>query len=365
MRYKRKKVFDETYIKNIKLRNRIIRSATWERAANDNGTLTNKLYKIYNQLSKGELGLIITGFANVLVSEKPQPKMMGIYDDSFIEEYKKLTNLIHNNNSKIVMEIVCGGSQSLYNLGKKVILGPSAVPEMKTGIIPKEMTKSDIIKLIKSFANAAYRIKASNFDGVQIHAAHGYLLSQFLNPYYNQRKDLYGGSIEKRSRIIFEIYEKIREKVGKDFAVLIKLNCRDFVDDEFTFEESKFVCKKLAEMGIDAIEISGGIKASGEISRLNILKENDKAYFEQYACQIAEEVEKPIILNGGIRSLETINRILRTTKIEYFSLSRPFLAEPHFVKRWLEGNIKKSRCISCNKCFSNKGNICIFSKKNN
>jgi len=351
----------------MELKNRFVRSATWENLADKKGHMTVKLLRVYQNLAEGQVGLIITGCSYVIEGEKEHPGMMGIYDDCFIEEYKKLTEIVHGYGSKIVLQFGYGGSQtSRKNVKNGTIWGPSAVPEMKTGIIAKEMTKEDINILIKVFGKAASRAKAANFDGVQIHAGHGYLFSQFLNPYHNQRTDKYGGNIRNRARIIFELYDEIRDKVGKSFAVMIKINCRDFVKKELTFEESKYVCKELTKKGIDAIEISGGIKAANELSssgRKNINTSEEEAYFKNYAAKIAQEIEIPIILVGGIRSIQTAENILKETKISYFSLCRPLLAEPDLIKRWLEGDRRKSKCISCNRCRTPEGNFCIYNRE--
>lgn len=357
-------LFDKIKINQMELKNRFVRSSTWENVADEKGHLTEKLFNVYENLAKGQVGLILTGYAFVMENEQPNPGMMGIYDDSFIEEYKKLTDMVHSYDSKIVLQIAYGGTQTRYNTDNRVIWGPSAVPEMETGVVAKEMSKKDIEMLIKAFGDAAARAKASGFDGVQIHAAHGYLLSQFLNPYHNQRNDEYGGRIENRARIIFEVYDEIRKRVGNDYAVLIKINCQDFVEKGLTFKESMYVCKELDKKGIDAIEVSGGTWAAKKLGfrRLNINSSDKEAYFKSYAAQIAKEIKAPVILVGGLRSIETMERILAETEIDYFALSRPLIAEPDLIKRWYEGVRTKAKCISCNRCQTPEGIICFFNR---
>ncbi len=238
----------------------------------------------------------------VTVDEQPNPGMMGIYNDSFIEEYKEFTDKIHKFDTNIILQIVYGGSQTNFNVGERIILGPSAVAHRIYGVTPKEATKEDIRGLIESFADDSLRAKKSGFDGVQFHAAHGYIYSQFLSPYYNKRTDEYGENIENRARIIFETLAAVRRKVGRDFPVLIKINYSDFIEDGFSFEDCKYVCKRLEELGIDAIEISGvvGAKTEDRTVREKGLKylENE-SYFRKYAAEIAEEVNVPVILVGG------------------------------------------------------------------
>ncbi|MTI79584.1 MAG: NADH:flavin oxidoreductase [Firmicutes bacterium] len=358
-------LFDSTKINNIELNNRFIRSATWENKADQKGHLTDELLKVYQELAKGQVGLIITGYAFVIKDEQPNPGMMGIYDDSFIKDYKKLTDAVHQHGSKIVLQIAYGGTQTNYRPENRVIWGPSTVPEMATGVVAHEMTKDDINTLVKAFGDAASRAKSAGFDGVEFHGAHGYLLSQFLNPYHNQRTDEYGGDIENRARVIFETYNEIRRRVGEDYAVMIKINCRDFVEQELTFEESLYVCKELSKRGIDAIEVSGGIAAAKELGaqRKKINSTEKEAYFEEYAAEIAEQVDTKVILVGGIRSLDVMDRLLSETKIDYFSMARPFLSEPDLVKHFQEKSKTKARCVSCGSCYTPEGNYCVtFSK---
>lgn len=362
-----KKLFDNTTLGNINLKNRFFRSATWEAMADEKGHMTDELYRVYEDLAKGGIGTIITGYAFVTEDEQPNPGMMGIYDDSFISEYKEFTDKIHSFDTNIILQIAYGGSQTTFNVGQRTILGPSAVPHDICGITPKEATKEDIEYLIESFADASLRAKKSGFDGVQLHGAHGYIYSQFLNPHYNKRTDEYGGSIENRSRIILETLRAMREKVGKDFPILIKINSSDFMEDGLTFEECKYVCRKLEELGIDAIEISGVLGAKQEdktVEEKGLSYLEKESYFRKYASEIAEEIDVPIILVGGNRSFSLMEDILNNSKITYFSLSRPFLREPDLINRWKRGDKSKAKCISCGKCRGENGNLCIFNRTN-
>jgi 2,4-dienoyl-CoA reductase-like NADH-dependent reductase (Old Yellow Enzyme family) len=359
-----KTLFDKSKLLNIELKNRFIRSAQWERMADDKGHLTQDLIDNYIELAKGGVGIIITGYSTILESETPAPKMMGIYDDSFIDEYKGLVNEIHKYGTKIIMQIVHGGSNSAYKANERRILAPSAVENPATKFVPEEMTENEILSVIKSFADAAGRIKKSGFDGVQLHAAHGFLLSQFLSPYFNKREDKYGGTIENRSRIIIETYNAVKESVGNDFAILVKINCDDFMDNGLTFQDSLYVCKLLSDAGINAIEVSGGCPSSRENegpSREDINTQNKESYFREYAAKIAEIVNVPVSLVGGNRSLDVMDGILNSTRIKYFSLARPLMREPDLIKRWQSGDTEKAKCESCNQCFLTAGyKHCVF-----
>jgi 2,4-dienoyl-CoA reductase-like NADH-dependent reductase (Old Yellow Enzyme family) len=361
-----KQLFEKSSINGLELKNRFIRSATWERMADGNGHLTEKLIKVYEDLADGGAAAIITGYAYVMKDEQPNPNMMGIYDDSFIEEYSELTETIHNKGSRIILQIVYGGSYTWFNASERVIWGPSAVTNKFSNVTPEEMSKDDIQTLIEAFGDAALRAKKSGFDGVEIHGAHGYLLNMFLSPFFNIREDEYGGSSENRARIIYEIYDNARIKAGEDFPILIKLNCSDFNGDKgFTFEECKTLCRKLEQKGINAIEISGGTvfkaaKPEKDPSGFtgNLMK--NESYFAEYAKEIAEIVDVPVILAGGNRSIDGMENILLNSRIEYFSISRPLLSEPDLINKWDKDRTVKPRCTSCGKCFNENGNRCIL-----
>ncbi len=344
-------LFDKTKIKNMSLKNRFIRSATWEGLANYDGHINDELLKVYSDLAKGGVGLIITSYAYITKDEQPNKGMLGIYDDSFINDYKELVDTIHSHGSNIMMQIVYGGSQTSYNTESRVILGPSAIPHLKTSITPKEMSKNDIAYIIESFANAAYRCKLAGFDGVQIHGAHGYLLSQFLDPYHNRRNDEYGGSIKNRSRIIFEIYKAIRFKVGDDYHIGIKINSSDFRESGATFEDCKYVIEKLDKLGIDSVEVSGGDFKSFK----------GESYFKEYASKLASIVSCPIMLVGGNRSINSMSDILNSTGIEYFSICRPLICEPDLINKFKNNIDYKHKCVCCNHCMKNE-KLCIFHK---
>jgi len=359
-------LFDTTRIKNVPIKNRFVRSATWERLATDDGRMNDQLFSIYEDLAKGQVGLIITSYTFVTQNEQPNPGMLGIYDDRGQEDYRALTDMAHRYGSAIIMQIVYGGTQTLFRPEGRTIWGASAVAEMATGVVAKAMDHSEIRTLVQAFGDAAIRAREAGFDGVQLHAAHGYFLSQWLNPHHNLRTDEYGGSIENRARIILEIYDEIRSRCGEDFLVMVKINSQDFVPGGASFEDCRYVCQELAQRGIDSIEVSGGILASDEKqrwARSRLATPDDEAYFAAYAAQIADEVNVPVILVGGLKSPDVMERLLAETKISYFSLSRPLMTEPNLVQRWQQGDRSKARCLSCNQCRDPEGNICIMHRQ--
>ncbi|WP_163340784.1 NADH:flavin oxidoreductase [Desulfopila sp. IMCC35008] len=361
-----KTLFDEIRIGSLVARNRLWRAATWLNMADDKGHLTARLEKVYLDLAKGGVGTIITGYANVLEEEQPNPRMLGIYNDSFIAEYLDFTKKIKAEGANIVMQIAYGGSFTAFQPDSREIWGPSPVPHPLTKVIPTEMSQDNINTLISAFALASARVKASGFDGVELHAAHSYLLSQFLSPYYNQRTDQYGGPIENRARIVIEVLDAVRKEVGADYPVFIKMHCTDdWADKGLTEDESLYVAQELEKRGIAAIEFSGGNLDDEEYpnmgpGRKGILKVEKQSYFAEATARIAEQLKVPVISVGGHRTPDKLEGILNSTKIECFSLSRVLHSEPDIINRWQKDKTAKPRCLSCNKCWDKNGNICIL-----
>lgn len=350
----------------LELKNRLVRSATWENMATEPGGMTEGLFKVYEDLARGGVGLIITGYAFVTRDEQPNPGMMAIHDDAFIADYRRLTDRVHELGSRIVMQIAYGGSFTGYRPEGRLIWSPSGVADLATKVVPTPMSRDDIGTLVDAFGDAAERVKKAGFDGVEIHGAHTYLLSQFLSPHYNRRTDEYGGSVENRARIILEVYDAMRERVGAEYPVLIKINCEDFMEGGATAEDILAVCKMLDQRGIDAIEISGGGSGAGDKIpvRRKIDTPEKEGYHADHAARIADEIKAPVILVGGLRSPEIIEGLLAKTKIELFSLSRPLLSEPDLPNRWQSGERVRSRCVSCNGCLKmpKGGNHCILDR---
>jgi 2,4-dienoyl-CoA reductase-like NADH-dependent reductase (Old Yellow Enzyme family) len=215
------------------------------------------------------------------------------------------------------------------------------------------MSPGDIQNVISAFEAGAKRAKAAGFDGIQIHSAHGYLLSQFLSPAFNQRTDDYGGDIQNRARIHLHILQRIRQAVGEDYPVLIKMNCQDFIENGLSPEDSLQVAKMLVAEGIDAIELSGGVLISQKLSpsRLGIKSEDEEAYFQEYTKAFKNQIDVPLILVGGNRSYTVAERLVEEGIADYISMSRPFIREPGLINRWKSGDLSKAECVSDNMCF--------------
>jgi len=347
------RLFESTIINGMKLKNRFVRSATYEAMAGFDGSVTKKLLNCMAELARGEVGLIITGHTHVIKEGQAGPRQMGIYSDEMIRGLKQVTSIVHENGGLVAAQLAHAG---MRGIGKDdaAPLGPSDV--FKDGNKKASaMTTDDIQRTVKAFGDAARRAVKSGFDAIEIHAAHGYLLSQFLSPYYNKRKDDYGGSLENRARLLVKVYEAIRQRVGNFFPVLIKINSEDFLEDGMTVAETIKVCHMLEDRGMDAIEMSGGTFESGKLipSRIGTSKSEDREVYYRKAAEIfKKEIGIPLILVGGFLSFNIAEEVITSQLADYVALARPLIREPDLIKRWSKGDRKKASCISCNKCFS-------------
>jgi 2,4-dienoyl-CoA reductase-like NADH-dependent reductase (Old Yellow Enzyme family) len=365
-----KKLFEMSKINQMELKNRFVRSATWEGMANSDGSCSEELTDLIVELAKEQVGLIISSQTYVNPTGQTDIRQLGIYGDRLITSYKKMVEKVHNEGSKIIMQINHAGAKSLVKLTKDKPFGPSSM-EVKDCLNCREMTISEIFQIIEDFKNAAVRAKNAGFDGVQIYASHGYLLSQFLSPFFNKRTDEYGGSIKNRARLILEILRAIRFALGKKFTVIIKLNSEDFIEGGFTQSEMLQVAAMLESTGIDAIELSGSI--SLKISKYFSFREGridskeEEVYYRDAAKLYKREIAVPLILVGGIRSYEVAKELVEKKQADYISLCRPLIREPGLIKRWQSGNTGRATCTSCNKCFPQsrtvKGIYCVLEKQ--
>ncbi|MDR1483168.1 MAG: NADH:flavin oxidoreductase [Synergistaceae bacterium] len=352
-----KTLFDEINLGGIPMRNRLVRSATFESGGDTEGRYDRKMFDLYRELADGGVGLIISGMVGIDRNSRISPLMVKAYDDTFVGQLRELTELVHGCGSRLVIQIAhCGAKVPKTDLGEPP-LGISGLPG--EGI--REMSKEDISRLTDSFADAAARCKEAGADGVQIHAAHGYLLSQVLSPIFNKRADEYGGPVENRARLIFDVYKSIRRAVGDSYPVWIKINSSDLADGGLTFDESRWVCEQLSKTGIDAIEVSGGIAASRESSPARRVNDSQQeGYFYKEAVLIAESVgaDTDVISVGGYRTPELLEQKLNEGNFKGLSLCRPFIAEPGLVNRWRSGKTERAKCVSCSKCFAPGGLSC-------
>lgn len=364
-----KNLFEETMINGMILGNRFVRSATWEGMCEKDGRPTSRLASCYRDLALGGVGLIITGYAFVRPDGKQLPGKMGIHSDDFAAEMQTLTRAVHNEGGRICMQLVHAGGQTTTKTAGRRPLAPYSIKVEQFPEEPEAMSKEDIDEIVAAFGEGARRAKAYGFDAVQLHAAHGYLINQFLSPLTNRRTDGYGGSLQNRCRFLLEVYSRVRSEVGADFPVLVKLNGSDNLEGGLLLEDAVYASRLLDQEKIDAIEVSGGTSASGEETpvRIKIDAPEREAYNLALAREIKEAVRCPVMVVGGFRSLEVINKAIREDGIDYISMARPFIREPQLLRRWKGGDTSPARCISCNGCFKpglKEGGIyCVVEKR--
>jgi len=340
-------LFEPFQVREMLLRNRFMRSATTSAYADEEGVVGDPIIRAYDRLSRGGVGLIAKGHLYVADNGKAHDGMAGISSDRHIPGLRALTDAVHRHGGRIVAQINHAGV-----VHRPDRAGPSEYREADWSA--REMTVDEVEAAIQAFGDAAERAMQAGFDGVQIHSAHGYLVSQFLSRLVNRRTDEWGGSLENRIRFLMEVYDEVRGRVGNE-PVLAKMNCDDFSPDGFTVEDSVKVAKALSDKGIDLIEVSGG--GRGEQKELRArAKHSDPAYGELAFAGHAEKIKAaigptPMALVNGFRRLETMQLAVDRGLTDAVSMSRPFIREPDLVKKLMEGQ-REAECIRCDACRS-------------
>ncbi len=377
-------VFDQTNLAGIPMKNRLIRSATHEAMGTDSGKPSQALFKKYEALAKGGVGAIITGYAGISQQGRsPLGHMLMIDSDDLIPAYRDLVDRIHALDTALILQIAHCGRQTSKSATGQVVVAPSAIRDkIYSDQIPKELSTEDIHEIIDQFVQAIHRAKEAGFDGVQLHGAHGYLLSSFLSPHMNRRKDQWGGSVENNFRIISEIVAKARKQVG-DYPILLKLNGHEISKRGVDSRRSVAYAQLAQACGISAIEVSAGIMEEGLVTArgqipYDVLFQTNAAlsrvprllrkpirplvtkrlgnpqphrrFNQPYAKAIKDTLTIPVIVVGGIRSLEDIEVILSTGSADFVSMSKPFILEPNLAQKFQEGKQVKAKCMDCNIC---------------
>lgn len=329
------------------LKNRLVKSAMTERISNKNFEPTKGHERLYMDWSDTGAGLLITG--NVVIDRKHLESAGNVCfdDENMLPKLRSWSKAAKSNGNQVWIQISHSGRQAnKFSTGRP--LAPSEVQLKKMGLFgkPKAMTAHDIQEVIAGFVRVAKLSKEAGFDGVQIHAAHGYLLSQFLSPSTNVRTDQWGGSIENRSRLLLTIVREIRKEVGVNFPIAVKLNSADFQRGGFTEEESLKVVKMLDAENIDLLEISGGTYEKLAFFLMNeegvVLKESTRkreAYFIDFAKKVRAISKLPLMITGGFRSYEFCNEVLNNGEVDLIGMGRPFITNRDEIAGFLEGKI--------------------------
>lgn len=375
-------VFTKSIIAGIEFSNKIFRSATFEGLSDQEGRPTTKLSDLYLKLAKGEVGAIITGLIGVQQKGRTNSRMCMLDRDDFIDDYKQINARLKEYGVPVIAQLAHGGGQCDKIASGGFNLAPSRKFYSLTNKFSQALSEGNIIEIKDSFIVAIERAKKAGFAGIQLHAAHGYLLSEFLSGGLNRRKDRWGGSTENRFRIISEIMKGARERVG-NYPILAKFSAYDYLRNGISVDEGVRIAVMFQKAGIDAIEVSSGandglntirapqipsdsiianmlpIKIKSEIMK-NILKKAMPLFVKRYdpvynynvssAEKIKQNIDVPVIVVGGIRNMNDISSIINGGKADYVSMCRPFIIEPNLVKKFKEGKQDSSRCIDCCYC---------------
>ncbi len=378
-------LFEPKSIGRMSVKNRLVRAPTVEKLATDDGHCTPKLMDLYIRLAEGGVGMVITGGAYVQRNGKGLPRQIGLHRDEVINGYRKLTDRMHHYGIKIIAQLFHCGRQGTVEVVGENPVSPSAVPNV-LGVTPTPMNSMQISQAINNFIKASERAKLAGFDGVEIHAAHGYLIHAFLSPRTNKRRDLWGGSLENRMRFLSKVYQGMRKTLGDEYPILLRINCNDFLPDGLGAKEAAEIAERMSSLGVDALELSAGTwethfymsrgdipqnywlyaRAEGEEkerikARLSQMAKEvrfKEAYHLEYARGMKKKVQCPIILVGGLRTVKIMERTLAEGEADFISLCRPLIREPEFPNLIRRGLSDRSSCINCNLCLTDKPVAC-------
>jgi len=331
-------LFDSVQLGKLRLKNRLVRAATWEGVADPDGSPGAKIEKMYTAMAAGGIGMIIGSYTRVAEFDQPTPGMMGLFADGQLAGWQALATAVHRYDTPLCAQLVLGGAWQRPD-------GSSPGDNLSDAF-----TEADMAGICALFGQAALRAKAAGVDAVQIHAAHGYFLSRSLSPKYNTHTGEWGGSPARRSRLLVAVYQLLRQQLGSDYPILIKINCEDFEEGGATLDDSLSACVQLARLGLDGIEVSGG----GRIWRTGV---KTPSVFAEQAAVIAHHSGVPVMLTGNNRDPRQLTKLLQETEIGLFGLARPLLAEPDLASRW-QRELVPAFCNSCGGCYLPEGTGC-------
>ena len=330
-----KDIFDEVQFADLKLNSRIVRTGTWETETEDGGFLSPAIYDKYEKIAGCGTGLIISEMFVIDRKDRFAPYSANLNYVGFVKEYKMITDICHNHDVPILGQLAF----FYYDDGENQKAEPN------------DLTADGIRKLQAEVIMAAKKFSFAGFDGIQIDMGNNFYLARFINPYFNQRKDKYGGNTENRVRIASEII-KVIKKTMPGFHVSIRINPWDVRKDGMTAEESLKVAKELEKAGADSIQLT-----ARTISYL--YDGNEKNPFLVYVDKLIDEIDIPVILGGSLRDMKSMNDVLNHTGVEFMSMSKPFVAQADFLADWKENGEGESICQSCNNCYSKKTSTCF------
>lgn len=313
------------------LHNRLVMPPMATAKADEDGKVSRKILDYYDEKSKGGyLSLIIIEHSFIAKQGKAHNRQLSVADDSTVENLKELASTIHQNGSKAVMQINHAGSATGRDVTGYDPVGPSPVAHPRNGKVPKELTKEEIREIVRQFENAAWRVKQAGFDGVEIHSAHGYLLNQFFSPLTNHRTDEYGGDVQGRIKIHLEIIKAVRDIVGDQFAILLRLGASDYTEGGSTIEDSKAAAIEFEKAGLDIIDISGGFCG------YTVPGLTGQGFFSPLSEAIKKVVSIPVILTGGVTDAHAADQLLAEGKADLIGVGRAIYKNSRWSQKAIE-----------------------------
>jgi 2,4-dienoyl-CoA reductase-like NADH-dependent reductase (Old Yellow Enzyme family) len=385
-------LFSPIRIGSLEVPGRLVKSATTETRSSEDGFVTDELIEYYEQIARGGTPLLITGNAYFDLYSKAAPRQIGADDDDKIPGLRRLVDAVHRHGSRIIFQIYHVGRQAIPAfVGRKDAVSASPVLEPSMGVRPREITREEIRGVVRGLADAAVRGQKAGFDGVQIHAAHGYMINAFLTPHTNRRTDEYGGNFDNRMRLLLEVYEAIRERVGRDYPVILKMNGSDDLPLRRGLKPADLVrvARRMEAEGVDAVEISAGHYESAftfERGRwkgffstlatvgvgtnlpgyrrvpirllapvldwgLGLVAGYSEGFNLPYARLFKQALEIPVICVGGFIHREAMETAITEGGCDMVSVARALIADP-FLYRHLHEGVQGPQCDFCNACFA-------------
>ncbi len=347
-------LFEPVRIGGLEARNRVMRSATWLGLADDRGRATDDLVDRYAALGRGGAGIVVTGYTAVDPAGRQMPRMLGAWADDQVAGLARVARVLAETGATAGVQLVhAGGQTKAAWIGGASPVAPSFIDHPQFPELPRELSAGEVGRVAAAFGRAAARVREAGFGFVQIHAAHGYLVNQFLSPATNQRADRYGGDLRGRFRFLQEVLAAVAAAAGPDFPVAVKLNGSDFVPGGFETGEAVRVAGWLAARGVAFVEVSGGTPASGRQGpvRVGVEPGAGEAYFRDLARAVKREAGCPVAVVGGLRSPAVLEELLLLGEADLVSLARPLIREPDLPARWERGDLRPAACVSCNGCF--------------